>query len=372
MIYLVPLLFAITCSIFYKPNHHIRKYKRLYNILLLINILIFGLRYRVGGDTLNYMLMFDASTTLSNFSFINPLDPTAAPLFTLLMSICKTLCSNFVLFQIVHSTILNVTIFAFLKRYSINPFWSFILFYLILGLYFNTEIMKETLAICMFLLGYKYLLNKNLKRYYIYAVLGIGFHYGAVILLVIPFLQKVRFNRFFFLICILFLLSINAIFSYVLGNINNQDIHERVELYENQLGSGLLNMNYVFMAVIRFVLIPAFVLFLVKKEKSLILNMEPMVCLFILMGLGCISYQTIFQRFCNYFYLFYICLFADFISKNLKSKTILSLSLITVMLTLIIYNSINPINLVRYFPYHSIVHPQEEELREYMWENGND
>lgn len=367
MIYFVPILIAIVGLIFYSPNRNYIAFRRFYLFLLLINILLFGLRYRVGGDTLNYMQFFSKRCpTIDGLTLYNFADSTTAPLFIILMSICKTIYNDFVLFQMVHSIVLNCAVFYFLRKHSGNPFFSYILFYAIIGLYFNMEILKETFAISMFLIGYEYMISNDWKKYYICAVIAVGFHYGAIILFFIPFLMGLRLNKKFVIFCAVFLISLSTIFTFVVGNIDNQALADRVSRYQDMVGQGTLNINYVYGALIQFDLVPFIVLLFGRNsEEECVYEFEPFVCLFIVMGLGTISYQVMFQRYCNYFYPFFIVYFSNLVSEKIKYHFITCIALLCLLLFMPIRGNTNPNTLSRWVPYHSVFKPEKEPIREY-------
>lgn len=368
MVYLLPLIFAAICAKMYKPGRNWRVLRLLYFVLFAYNVLLFGLRYRVGIDTLNYINTFAEIPDIDRLTLKYFKESTTAPLFIILMSVCKTLTGDFTVFQMTHTIILNTTLFTFLRRYSINPFWGFFVFFLTLGPYFNTEILKESLAICMFLLGYKYMVRHDWKRYYVFALLGIGFHYGATILLIMPLFQYLHFNKKFLIACVVFYLALPVIVTFTLGNISNQDLSERASQYIDMVGAGTLNMNYVYMALIRFDLVPLIVLFFGHKDSDKTMQkFETMICALILMGLGCISYQVMFQRFCNYFYLFLIVYFANIVSTRLKSSPLLCIFLTVLVFVPIIYIYIHGDMIIRWYPYYSVINPQTEIMREIMW-----
>lgn len=368
MVYLLPLIFAAICAKVYKPRRNWRMLRLLYFALFAYNVLLFGLRYRVGIDTLNYINTFAEIPDIDRLTLKYFKESTTAPLFIILMSVCKTLTGDFTVFQMTHTIILNTTLFTFLRRYSVNPFWGFFAFFLALGPYFNTEILKESLAICMFLLGYKYMVRHDWKRYYVFALLGIGFHYGATILLIMPLFQYLRFNKKFLIVCLVFYLALPVIITFTLGNIGNQALSERASQYVDMVGAGTLNMNYVYMALIQFDLVPFVVLlFGISCKSKTVSQFEPMVCAFILMGLGCISYQVMFQRFCNYFYLFFIVYLANFVTTKHKTAPFLCIFLIMLVFVPVIYSYFNNMHYIIWYPYHSILNPQSEILREMMW-----
>lgn len=367
MVYFVIIVVALIGAFSASNGIFEKKNNALYSFLCLLNILVFGLRYRVGIDTLNYIDLYSSVPSIGSFSLLNIKGSTTAPLFLLLMSFCKSITNDFVLFQMIHSIVLNVTIFAFFKKTCDNPFVGFLLFFFFLGTYFNTEILKESYAICCFLWGYDAMMMKNWKKYYLFAILGMGFHYGALILFLIPMFMMLRFNKRFVFVSILFMLSISTLVPLVISSISHEGLQSRAMSYEGMLENGVLNINYVIMAIIKFVFAPLAILWYGRKLGDIVSEQhEALVCAFVLMGLGCVSYQVMFQRFSNYFFPFYIVCVANVIRCLSDYKRMVCLALILFVVVPYGYDYLKPTLIIRWFPYHSILDPQEETLREMM------
>ncbi len=366
MPYFIIAVTSIIGAFLYNSNKKIWN-NILWYILLVVNIVVFGFRYRVGVDTLNYMYNFSYMPTLDDLSVSFLSETAVAPLFNILMCLCKTISNDFTLFQFVHSTFFNIVLFAFLKRYCTNPFLGFFVFFFTVGLYFNTEILKEGYAICMFLLGYKHLVNHNWKRYYLFAILSIGFHYGAVILLIMPLLQKLRLNKTLLFINLVFFLSLTTVMSFVLSNISNLALQERASYYEDMVGKGILNINYIIGHLLSICFVPLICLIFGRKCKNQVMQrMEPMLCAMVVFSLGVIYYQVMFQRFCNYFNIFMIVYFVNCLSERWRKSKIVCICLFCLVLAPSTYDYIKGSRLYIWFPYHSVFNPKEELQREQM------
>ena len=96
-----------------------------YMILLIFVILISGLRYRVGIDTLNYMEVYNSLPSANNISdiFDSEGNYSMRPLFLLLVVISKLFSNDFWVCQLLHAIILNSCVFYFLYKESKYPFF---------------------------------------------------------------------------------------------------------------------------------------------------------------------------------------------------------------------------------------------------------
>ena len=168
MIYLIPIFLTILgASLFELKNNE--RYKILKNFIWLMIwsslVLIIGLRFKVGGDTINYMGDYEWRPKLSDWE-LNILDPYQ-PGYTILCSIGKTISDEFYVFQIIHAIIINSLLIIFLQKSSKYPFSSLLAIFLCCYLYFSTEILREVIAVLIFCINIRsYLYNEVVLTYF--------------------------------------------------------------------------------------------------------------------------------------------------------------------------------------------------------------
>lgn len=195
MIYFLTILINLL-FIFLYDKFKVKNSKIAYNFLLIAFILIAGLRWKVGGDTLVYQNKFENNiVTIFNLNYENIWDSGFEPGIVILMSLCKTIFNEFWFFQFVHATIVNVILFKFFKKYTVYKFTAVFVYSFFYFFYFNTEILREVLAICIFIYMYPLLENKKYKKYYLLNIIALFFHTSAIILLIIPIFSKIKFNK---------------------------------------------------------------------------------------------------------------------------------------------------------------------------------
>ena len=118
---------------------------------LVVLILLAGLRYRVGGDTLMYMSIYDDLPSLADLKYFDFAEADFNPLWYIYAAVCKSIGEDFVIMQIVQAIFVNIVFFFFFKKYSPRYFFSAILlFYIGYYCYFNMEIMREILCVCIY------------------------------------------------------------------------------------------------------------------------------------------------------------------------------------------------------------------------------
>lgn len=237
-----------------------------YFILFLLAVLVAGCRYVIGGDTVRYMRFWEYYPTFSEepdiFSYV-----LFDPFWMLLNVCCKSICDDFIFFQFVHALLLNGILFygvfkrlIYFKEHRFTiVFFYFIYFYL----YFNTEILRESLAIAFFLLSLPAFQKKQWIRYYIYAIIAFLFHSSAIILFILPAFRYIPWNKFW---VIFIFISVFVVFNYLEGVLSvfmmNPVIAQKMELY----GDASMNFNgKVFQAIIYFV-IPMCVIYVNDKK----------------------------------------------------------------------------------------------------------
>lgn len=327
-------------------------------VLWFVSTLIIGLRYRVGIDTLNYMETFSIIPTLDNFSWNDFSRFRYEPLYTGLNIICKTLFGEFWSLQIICAAITNGCIFLFLKRYCENPYIAILIYLYVAFLYFSTEILRESIAIGIFLLNYQNLERKKWLRYYLISFLSIGFHYSAILTWFIPLANYLRLN-FAYLVVLCSMVLIKPLFESML-QLQILTIIDRMELY---IGGNALNMNYRLLLIIQNVIPGTFAYYFLRKKRQSI----PFRNLFLLQVLFCagsFAIPVVFQRFINYTQLFVIVLLSyTFWNKVITKKAKIFLIGIILLSQLPYYYSSSSM----WIPYVSIIEPYKVPDREDMW-----
>ena len=154
---------------------------------LVVLILLAGLRYRVGGDTLMYMSMYDEWPALDELKYFDFEEAEYQPLWYVFVAICKSISGEFVFFQLVHATVVLSAFFYSFRKYCPRYYFTAILiFYIGYYFYFSMEVMREVLCIAMMLLATTWLINKKWILYYAVCVFACYIHYSALIMFFFP------------------------------------------------------------------------------------------------------------------------------------------------------------------------------------------
>lgn len=314
MEYVVPFILLVICMVLFEilyPNKSASKFFFV-SFVIYFSILM-ALRYRVGGDTLAYMSSYSRIPTLDKLELQDLLYTISDPLYILLCSISKTIHPSFYVFQIIHSIILNVSVSVFLMRYSKAMLFSLVLFLFSDYLCFSTEILRESLAVCVFLFAFKYLFNRMYLKYYLCCIIALGFHASAIVLFFIPLYMnfsiktKLYINVLFFLFL---LLLKDVVFDFFVQNVLPVNIASKRSIIEDDQEKTL---NWIIGSFIRQVIIPLVFVFIYRRILKKNNWLDDVIMVYIFLGIGSVFYQTVFNRFSNYMVLFYILLLSNLI-----------------------------------------------------------
>lgn len=343
-----------------------------YLSFFLFFFLIAGLRYNIGGDTVGYAYNFSHYSKLYNLTTLEYKYWDYQPGWVFLMSFFRTITRSFILFQLCHALFINIVIFNFIKRNSTNVFLALIIYFVINYFEFNTEILRESIAVAFGLLSYKSFCNKKYILGFGFIILAFLFHVSALILVLYPLLMLVKYSKKLNIVAIVATLLIPFLYlalpnlfeiATTLFRLNDAKMNQ----YVIQDVNFSLNIFYYIRLSVSAFIIPYFSLYIVGKHKPIAYAGFIYVYV-ILQVLSMFSYG--FYRFANYFTPFYWLLLADalwYIFSSIKiGKTALNkIFFLTVVsfLLLYVYQSTqlnyniagNDYYYERYIPYKSVL-----------------
>lgn len=361
MIYILLLIITV---IFSSINYRLTSRTRICFILFLgiFMILLMGLRYRVGIDTLNYIDKYDTSPTFKELFQIDFSTTRFEPGYLFLCSLCRSITHDFWLLQLVHSLLLTTSVYIFIYKNTYNPFSGIAIYIVLCWLYFNTEIIRESLSISIFLFNYENYKNRRWIKYYLLSLLSICFQYSAIITLFFPLVRLIKFNLLYVAGCIMIL----GITPY-LENINQLiEVASVANRIDEHIGSAeTLNMNWRVANMIRYAFVPIYALMMSRYTHN---NSEftSVILVSILFGIGAFAIPIIFSRLANYtlpFVVVYVANTLEWVSKSKLLKN--SLLLLIICSQLLYYREM----FNAWYPYESIFTQQTIPERELMWYN---
>ena len=337
-----------------------------------IIVLLAGLRYKVGGDTFAYLNNYDQYPAFSDFSSF---DFESAPyeyLWYVFCATCKLFSDSYFFMQFIHALLINSIYFYFIYKYVNYKFLGILLYFVFGFLYFNTEIMRESITVGVFLLSLDSFYEKKWIKYYLFIFLAFLFHSSALLLVIFPFFYKIKLNKFFIISILIVLLVANVLWQlftdYIEYFVAISSVGNKVNSYLDN-DDYLYNINGMIRSLFTYFLIPfIFAVFAFRNSKNEYKE-SPFVWLYIVFGVFTIFNQVIFSRFQNYVFFPFIVFLTNLcyeVSENRLDKQLLVKDLkVFVLFVLLLfgrYYSFFKLDLYddsyvyqRYFPYYSII-----------------
>lgn len=373
MPYLIPLLIAAISLALYDTELLQRGRRIVFWCLFVYTSLLFGLRDMIGYDTIHlytnaYAVYPDWEMMMADRGTVNP---SFAPAFHWLIILFKTIGAPYWLFQLTVSTFMNFAVCLFIERKLKSPFTAMLLYLGCMALTINIEILRQGMAIGVFLLSYGLLERRRWVSYYLCVLLACMFHMSAVLLLFLPLatLARLQFNRRFFYylliscaITALMYVSIEPI-ARLFGETYGHKILWYTFSHNENTG---LNYKYYIYHISLISVLPALVMAYYKLMLKREFRFEAVTCAMILLAPGAIPFGVAFLRLSWFLLPFFLfgtseCMGVDWRSRNLRHI------LISAMLALFIIfcNSYETLKTFvandDYYPYRSVVWPSEAE-----------
>ena len=399
MIYLVVLVLLIFLMYHYDIKGNEAKKNFWYGFTLFALIMISGLRYRIGGDTVNYLYNYYHSIPcIWDISSSNYDEVSYEPLFFLFNSLVKSLGARFFIFQLLHALFVNGLIFLYIRKHS-NYLFTCVLFYFVwMFPMYNFEEMRASmsLSICLFA-NDCYIERKWLKGLLLFIVASL-FHYSAIVILVItPLFLFLRINLFgalFLILSFAFGYVIQSKFGdYLMLFDMNDQLASKASNYANSdfyfeqrisfRGFLVLIAPYFFYSIVALLFLRKRAELIDKKYCSLI-RLQP----FIMLGLFFLLLYVpmpICYRFTRFYIIYFILYFSCLACGWIKTSPQISISIALLrsfILFVPMFNSIShiykdPIRessathpyfpYEKYYPYSSVIEKSVSDRREQLY-----
>ena len=374
MIYLLTLLIVVVFSLKYDfkgSSNYSSGRSQAYCFLFILFVAIAGFRYNIGGDTIGYAARFDQYPLLKNFTSadFSDINERFQPGWVLLASICRTIVDNFLLLQFVHVLIVNIVLFRFFRKYSINYITCIALYFCVFYLIWNTEILRGSLAAVMGLLFFEAL---DSRKYALAILCGIAsylFHVSGIMVLLLLLASKINLSKkgdyIFFILCLLGSQLWAVLPSSTAFYLNSLFGEANVDPYFSQEELHDLNIFGLTIFYAKYLVLPIFVILFHRKNVDKVKDFSTFIWLYIFL-IMLSKYSIAFTRLSYFFLPFYIIGIVDAFSYLYKRGTIPKRA---VILVLGLYLYIFQIQLLspedhreelfrfqyeRYYPYQSV------------------
>lgn len=351
----------------------------------IIMVCVVGFRYRVGGDSIRYEDNYDSIPLIKDLFSKSKwwLDFEYQPLWIIFASACKTISRDFVFLQIIQAIFVN-SVFFYYGNKNCNHRFGFVFLYFFYGyLYFSCEILRESIAVAIFMISYKYLVNKSFFKYYIFCIIAFLFHLSAILLFFLPLvysiLSKISGIKSY-LIILLMGAGASIIMQYAIINILSHFINAEILLNkaETVMEAGKLNIFGVISKILFLIPLILTGMYINKfYHKKQILQYNFIINIFLIISALSLVFQPLL-RWTNYFYILYLYMLSDFIFSIKKSEWRKGATIAFCLFMIKNFNFYKsyPVLLLTentsiqkykmYYPYHSIFDEEEVADREYV------
>lgn len=386
-VYLILLIYLLFLFFRYDVCSDSRYRNINYWFACLLFILVAGLRYRIGFDTINYMQSFESPfyPKLSDFNF--GADYGNDILWVFINSIGKSLPFGFYTVQFIQAAIVNITVFWFIRRHSPKPFFGILLFFLFQWWNYCFEAMRESIAISFYLFALDALISKNsLKHYYLRVWPAIFAHTFGFVTLLFPLIKHLKINKYLPIVFAVFLVVLFSVSDLVNTLVEGMAVMENAasakatKYIESDIyGESTLSLAGMVSLFISRIVPIAYIIFVLHRNKDPKTDVFiPYLICYILVVLLRME-MPIFFRFYNYFEVMMIIGMSQAITvhTNFKEYNITALTWVMILFMILIrgyeltkpetdstydYKTYN-----RYIPYNSVFTEDYNEQSEYIF-----
>ncbi|MBI1674393.1 EpsG family protein [Shewanella sp. DW31] len=350
--------------------HVLKRSENISFVFLLFSLVLFsGTRLVTGWDWWEYELFFDSLPTFNeafltyNNDFFNHFFEPGFKFYTLIL---KSIFNNFEIFLFFSSLISISLVGISIKRIAPYPFESLLLYVVIIYLYVEFSVVRQSISIGFFIFSLKYIKEQCFYKYFMCCIVSGLFHVSGFLLLFLYFILNKNFNKKFYLTFILlgfFAFNLNFI-SLVLSPLIphlgpiSWKLLEYIQSNAREMSLGVVE---TFVITIVFVLLNSKIKLMVNGYGKIFLNMQ-LVSFFLVFY--CHEVFIMADRFKFYFLFSIVFIFPELLRMcKLQNKRIfVSLSLVV----LSIHFSLKPFktesNQIVYFPYHSFLLNSDDEI----------
>jgi len=366
-------------------------------VMWIIAVCVAAFRYRLGVDSVMYEHEYPEMPTLSQLWDYRFEESRYQVLYIVFTAISRSISSDFFCFQIFHALYVNTIIFWFYNKYTKHTFTALSLYFLMLYIPFNMEVLRESLAVTTFLLAWPMFKQGKWIWYYAICFVAIGFHISAILTFILPVFWMPWLRQFFVfgkrtvIICILLFVvgfMIQKQFFDILQGLSLTDnFAERAQAYKgNELGGAALNLNGSIGYLLKFAIYPLLAIYFLNKRKSALNNVddaelrkEEYMSMWNVYVACAALLITIFHRYNNYMAPFTFLIIADWAFGSMKFGKVvwrykyymwvlIFIPLFFIHIYSNFYGSLNKSGTLKqgmiYAPYSSRLDPEEDIDRE--------
>ena len=144
-------------------------------------VLFFGLRWHIMSDTIRYGEIYDDIDLNLSLRRNVELQPFVDFGYMFIMMVAKTLGCSYSFFIFLNSLVDFILFYYCLKRYSINPALTCLVFLAFQGVYIEANLLRNFKAILIFLLSVKFIEEQKLGKFLLCQLLSMTIHMSSAV-----------------------------------------------------------------------------------------------------------------------------------------------------------------------------------------------
>lgn len=385
MVYILILLYIVFLVFRYDVQNLKEGKNANYQILWGIFVLVAGLSYHVGGDSIGYEYTFNSYRYVRSLSDVydgNLLENSKEPLWVLLNIVFSKVFGDFQFLKFAIALFFNTTVFWFVWKHSPKPFFSILLYAVILGFHLNFQVLRESVSIGVFLIAFDKLCGEKKKYflYYLLVIVAFLFHRFAFAMLIVPLFFLLRMKWWYYAILGAFLFAgpkVNELMMnsglFLLDDSLSRSFEHFLESDDYHIEN--LSVFGILHTIIK--IIPLWLLLIFSEDSCFKRVGSAYLLLYVF---NAVSVGIFYRINDDLLFPFVVAAAASFMRINSPQKVktlgiIFPKPLFSIILVLFLLSSIvghvTDERFFEYYPYSSIItkdtYPERENLLHYMW-----
>ncbi len=162
-------------------------------------VLFFGFRGFILTDWMTYYTYFNDLEWYQVLYFFDESKFGYEPGFAIFCMLCKSVFPDYFFMQVMVTFINAFALYQFFKRYTNNIPLGIMLFVVFEGIFIATNLIRNSVAISLFLMALPYLEERKPIKYFALCLLATSFHLSALIYFPLYFFLHIRLNKWVYL-----------------------------------------------------------------------------------------------------------------------------------------------------------------------------
>lgn len=163
-------------------------------LIMVIFLLFFGLRWHIMSDTIRYSEVYEDVSLILSLKENIEAQPFVDFGYMFVMMIAKMFGCTFPVFVFLNSLVDFILFYYCIKRYSVNPALTCLVFLAFQGVYIEANLLRNFKAILIFILSLKYIEEQKLGKYLLCQVFSTTLHLSSFIFIPMYWILNRRWN----------------------------------------------------------------------------------------------------------------------------------------------------------------------------------